>query len=189
MIRDAERNGRTDSVNCVRKQVLSSWDFECGHFTTLPAVILRPVANNSRPFERTWYLGLQRWSVSCHEHGGGRFLETLEACLPSVEVTSLNTLKANICEDSSEFFVLCLGWRTNRAGALYMSCSSATDKHWRKMIFKRVAKKQLLTSSCLSVCPSVWNNSAATGKIFVKFYAEDSYIKIRRMSRKFIFNN
>jgi hypothetical protein len=31
------------------------------------------------------------------------------------------------------------------------------------------SEKQLLASSCLSVCLSVWNNSAPTGWIFVKF--------------------
>ena len=29
--------------------------------------------------------------------------------------------------------------------------------------------RRLLASSCLSVCPSAWNNSASTGRIFMKF--------------------
>jgi hypothetical protein len=32
------------------------------------------------------------------------------------------------------------------------------------------SEKRILTSSCLSVCPSVWNFSAPSGPIFMKFY-------------------
>jgi hypothetical protein len=49
-------------------------------------------------------------------------------------------------------------------------------------------EKRLLTSSCLSFCPSVrlsaWNNSASTGRIFIEF---DIWVFFENLSRKFQF--
>jgi hypothetical protein len=45
--------------------------------------------------------------------------------------------------------------------------------------------KRLLASSCLSVCPPAWNNSAPTGRIFVKF---DIWEFFENLSRKFKFH-
>jgi hypothetical protein len=45
-------------------------------------------------------------------------------------------------------------------------------------------EKRILTSPCLPVCPSAWNNSAATGWIFIKFYI---WILCEILSRKFKF--
>jgi len=42
----------------------------------------------------------------------------------------------------------------------------------RYVVFSRFSQnceKRLITSSCRSVCPPAWNNSAHTGRIFVKF--------------------
>ena len=44
--------------------------------------------------------------------------------------------------------------------------------------FRKIAKKEYLASSCLSVRLSAWNNSAHTGRNFVKFGAS--------ISRKFV---
>ena len=59
-------------------------------------------------------------------------------------------------------------------------------------IFRRVrkiAKKRLLASSCMFVCPSflpcAWNNSAPTGWIFMKF---DIWVFFKHMSKKFKFH-
>jgi len=71
-------------------------------------------------------------------------------------------------------------------------CIEQLDSHWTDFheilyfyILKSVEKIQvslepgtekgyftwrLLTSSCLAVCPSAWNNSTPTGRIFMKFY-------------------
>jgi hypothetical protein len=61
------------------------------------------------------------------------------------------------------------------------------------LVFRRVskiAKKRLLASSGLSVrlcvLPSTWNNSAPTGRIFIKFDIED-FLKICR-TFKFLLN-
>jgi hypothetical protein len=45
-------------------------------------------------------------------------------------------------------------------------------------------EKRLFASSCLSVCPSAWNNSAPYGRIFMKF---DSGVFVQNLSRKFGF--
>ena len=42
-------------------------------------------------------------------------------------------------------------------------------------------EKPLLASSCLSVCPSAWNNSAPTGRVFMKF---DIVVFFENLSRK-----
>ena len=49
----------------------------------------------------------------------------------------------------------------------------------------KTAKSSYLASSCLSVCPSVWNNSALTGRIFMKF---DIWVFLSNLSRKFEFH-
>jgi len=45
-------------------------------------------------------------------------------------------------------------------------------------------RKQLLAPSCLSVRPSAWNNSAPTGRIFMKLMFE----YFSKISRKFKFD-
>jgi hypothetical protein len=44
--------------------------------------------------------------------------------------------------------------------------------------------KRLISLSCLSVCPSSWDNSAPTGRIFIKF---DFGAFLENLSRKFNF--
>jgi len=39
--------------------------------------------------------------------------------------------------------------------------------------------KRILASSCFSVCPSVWNRSAANGRVFMKF-CEILYLSVFR---------
>jgi hypothetical protein len=46
-------------------------------------------------------------------------------------------------------------------------------------------RKRLLTSSCLSVCPSAWNNAAPTGRVLMKF---DIWGFFENLSRKFKFH-
>ena len=48
----------------------------------------------------------------------------------------------------------------------------------------KIAKMWLL-ASCLSVCSSVWNNSAPTGWILMKF---DTWLFVKNLSRKFKFH-
>jgi len=40
---------------------------------------------------------------------------------------------------------------------------------WFLSAFSKLRKATILASCCLSVCPSAWNNSTPTGRIFVKF--------------------
>ena len=47
-------------------------------------------------------------------------------------------------------------------------------------------EKRPLASSCLSVCPSAWNNSAPTERIFIKFYIWGHF---ENLSRKFTFHH
>ena len=35
--------------------------------------------------------------------------------------------------------------------------------------FRKIMKKRILASLCLSVCLSAWNNSTSTGRILIKF--------------------
>ena len=57
-------------------------------------------------------------------------------------------------------------------------------------IFRRVRKiaksDYLFRHVCLSVCPSAWNNSASTGRIFMK---SDVWVFFENMSRKFKFHS
>jgi len=58
----------------------------------------------------------------------------------------------------------------------------------RSIIFRcvrKIAKKQLLASSCLSVLSSAWNNSALTGRIFMKF---DIWVFFENLSWKIKFH-
>jgi len=54
--------------------------------------------------------------------------------------------------------------------------SGALSQNW---------EKRMLASSCLSVCLSAWNNSAPTGRIFLKF---DIWVFFENRSRKFKFH-
>jgi hypothetical protein len=40
---------------------------------------------------------------------------------------------------------------------------------WVVRHVSKICEKRLLASPCPSVCPSAWNNSATTGRIFMKF--------------------
>jgi hypothetical protein len=51
-------------------------------------------------------------------------------------------------------------------------------------VLSQNCERRLLTSSCPSVCPSAWNNSAPTGRIFSKF---DIWAFLENLSRKFKF--
>jgi hypothetical protein len=64
--------------------------------------------------------------------------------------------------------------------------------NWNKMnvidnmcVFSHVCKfrKLPLASSCLSVCPSIWNTSVSTGRIFMKFAIT---VFFDNLSRKFV---
>jgi hypothetical protein len=60
---------------------------------------------------------------------------------------------------------------------------------WTGTVFKRVwkiAKICYLRRVCLSVCPTAWNNSAPTGRIFMKFYIWVFFPKICRENSRFI---
>ena len=50
---------------------------------------------------------------------------------------------------------------------------------------RKIAKKRLLTSSHMSICLSAWNNSAPTGRIFMKF---DIWVFFENLSRKLQFH-
>jgi hypothetical protein len=77
--------------------------------------------------------------VFCREHGGSRFLETLETYLPSSEVTSLNTLKANMRKLDGILYPVFWGKvRTGQVrGKVLQFCNAETLKEDE---FKRFAK-------------------------------------------------
>jgi len=50
--------------------------------------------------------------------------------------------------------------------------------------FRKIAKRLILASSCLSVRPSAWKNAAPTGRVFMKF---DFCGFFENLSRKFKF--
>ena len=63
-----------------------------------------------------------------------------------------------------------MSWGSGTPLALTSSFTSVTFK--RFLIFRRVRKsceKGLLALSYVSVCLSVWNSSARSGRIFIKF--------------------
>jgi hypothetical protein len=49
-----------------------------------------------------------------------------------------------------------------------------------------MATISFVMSVCLSLCPSAWNISAPTGRIFIKFYIWELF---RHLSRKFKFHS
>jgi hypothetical protein len=53
--------------------------------------------------------------------------------------------------------------------------------------FRKIANTYLLALSCLCVCPSGWNNSAVTGRMFIKFGIL-LFLKICRENSSFIKN-
>jgi len=63
------------------------------------------------------------------------------------------------------FGVFCMNLITENIDCFFM------QHIW--LVFRHVCKtgeKRLLASSCLSVCPSAWNNSASIRLIFVRFH-------------------
>ena len=55
--------------------------------------------------------------------------------------------------------------------------ASHTNSFYMFLGFRKIVKNRLLTSSCLSVCPSAWNNSAANAWIFMKFHVPSIFLK------------
>ena len=75
---------------------------------------------------------------------------------------------------------------------LLLFCVRSTTGHRKlagKILFfyalSQNYEKLLLVSSCLSVCPSAWNNSPPTGRIFLKC---DVWLFLENLSIKFKFH-
>jgi hypothetical protein len=75
------------------------------------------------------------------------------------------------------------GMITFRHTAFYQVCWHARkqflESFWAP---SQNCEKRLLSSTCLSVLPSTWNNSASTGRIFMKF---EITVFFENLSRKF----
>jgi hypothetical protein len=79
---------------------------------------------------------------------------------------------------------------TNQINEIYLQPPRAKQRSWHVMcfVFRRFSQncgKRLLASSCLSVRPSAWNNSAPTGRIFMKFNIRGFF---ENLSRKLKFH-
>jgi hypothetical protein len=85
---------------------------------------------------------------------------------------TLQTPVVTICTTSLTFTVL----RSAHTVYLCVSCGSEnkqrlfsyTTFHWFSRRVRKIAKSDV-ASLCLSVCPSAWNNSIPTGRIFMEF--------------------